>query len=156
MCWWKWRTNLLHKLPAMWGRGRRLRQRCWLCWQFKMWPGQWFWWQLWYFPRIFVGWRLLLWPKQPIRLVISKHLINISIPWLEKNSKKQLLNEFFEKKNTFYACKNMSVENSEVLGKKIKMRLVKIAGPRLMQIHLLRNSTSVKFEKKNSLIYSTT
>ena len=62
MCWWKCRTKLLHKLQPMWGRGRWLRLRCWLCWQLEMRPGQRLWWQLRYFPWISVRRRLLLWP----------------------------------------------------------------------------------------------
>ena len=62
MCWWKWRTNLLHQLPAMWGRGGRLRLWRWLCWQLEMRPGQRFGWQLRYFPWIYLNRRLLLWP----------------------------------------------------------------------------------------------
>ena len=57
MRWWKWRTNLLHKLTPMWARGRRLWLRCWLCWEFEMRQRQ-----LWYFPWISVQPRLLLWP----------------------------------------------------------------------------------------------
>ena len=81
MRWWKWRTYLLHKLTPMWGRGRRLWHRRRLCWQFEMWSGQWFEWQLQYFHWISIWLWLLLWPKQPLRLVISKRL------WISCNVK---------------------------------------------------------------------